>query len=231
MKICIVIPVYNEEKNIGALVEALKGRHLDVVVVNDGSSDQSAAMARNKGAIVINHEKRSGKGLALRHGFEYILQNHYDGAITMDGDGQHDVEDIDGFIAKAQDNNDCVITGSRMANPKGMPFIRLIVNKAMSAMISAVCGQRISDTQCGYRYIGSRVLKNIHLSCSDFEIESEVLIQASKNGFKITCIPIKTIYRDENSKINPLIDTFRFFVYITREAFHPKPKQASGDEK
>ncbi len=231
MKICIVIPVYNEEKNIGALVEKLRQRQLDTVVVNDGSSDRSAAIAKDKGATVINNEKRCGKGQSLRRGFQYVLENCFDGVVTMDGDGQHDVNDLDGMIKKAHADKNCIVTGSRMLNPKGMPLIRLIVNKLMSALISAVCRQKIPDTQCGYRYIAAPILKNISLTSSDFEIESEVLIQASRHGFKIYSVPIKTIYGGECSKINPVVDTFRFLIYIIREAVMPRPKAVSGDEK
>ncbi len=101
----------------------------------------------------------------------------------------------------------------------------------MSILISAVCRQKIADTQCGYRYIAAPILKNISLVSSDFEIESEVLIQASRHGFKIYSVPIKTIYGCECSKINPIIDTFRFLVYIIREAFVPRPRTGTGHDK
>ena len=101
----------------------------------------------------------------------------------------------------------------------------------MSGLISSVCRQRIPDSQCGYRYIAAPILRKISLLSSDFEIESEVLIQASKNGFKIYSVPIKTIYRGECSKINPIIDTFRFIVYIIREAIMPQPRPVVKDEK
>ena len=103
-----------------------------------------------------------------------------------------------------------------------MPLVRLLVNRIMSAMISGVCRQRVPDTQCGFRYIGRRPLQEIKLSCKDFEIESEVLIEASHKGFKIYSVPIKTIYSNEVSKINPFVDTIRFFVYIIRQAWHSK---------
>ena len=223
MRICAIIPVYNEAERIGRLVTDLKRQNFDVVVIDDGSNDNSGWIAKEKGAVVITHQKKSGKGLSLRDGFDYAVRQNYHGVITIDGDGQHDVDDIPRFVEKAKDGPNCVITGSRMENPRGMPFIRLIVNKLMSVLISFVCKQRIPDTQCGFRFIGGEVLKSIHLSSSDFEIESEVLIKASKKGFKIYSVPIKTIYSNECSKINPLTDTVRFFVYIFREAWNSKP--------
>lgn len=222
MKICIAIPIYNEAEAIGGIVKAVRMKGFDCVVIDDGSDDRGGVIAKEKGAAVVIHEKRSGKGRSLRDGFNYVLENGYDGVIAIDGDGQHDPADIEQFVKKAGEDPDSVITGSRMANPKGMPLVRLLVNRIMSAMISAVCRQHVPDTQCGFRYIGRRPLQEIKLSCSDFEIESEVLIEASRKGFKIYSVPIKTIYSNEISKINPFLDTVRFFVYIIRQAWNSK---------
>jgi len=222
MRICIVIPVYNEAAYIAELVVDIKKKGWDVVVVDDGSSDQGGVMAKEKGAVVITHKKKSGKGLSLRDGFDYALKDNYDGVITMDGDGQHDPSDIQKFIDKAGEAENDIIIGNRMENHQKMPLIRFAVNKIMSAMISSVCRQNIPDSQCGFRFISRRVLKEIKLSSSDFEIESEVLIKASKKGLRFCSVPIKTIYRQEKSKINPFRDTIRFFVYIIREALNSK---------
>ena len=205
MKICAIIPAHNESENIGLLVEKLKRKGLDVVVIDDGSSDGSGSIAREKGAHVIIHEQKKGKGNSLREGFEYALNQNSDGVITLDGDGQHDVDDIDMFIEKTKQNPVCVINGTRMDNPKGMPLLRLLVNRVMSSMITTVCKQKIPDTQCGYRFIHIDILRLLKLSSSDFEIESEVLIQSSRNGAKIYSVPIKTIYCNESSKINPQV--------------------------
>ena len=220
MTICILIPVYNEFKEIGRLVESLKKKGLPVVVIDDGSTDDSGGIAKQKGAVVIGHDQNQGKGRSLQDGFQYVLKNNYDGVITIDGDGQHDINDIDQFISKAKEHPLSVITGTRMDDPKGMPFVRFVTNRMMSWMISALCKQKIPDTQCGFRLISRDVLKELKLTSSDFEIETEVLIKASKKGFKIYSVPIKTIYRDEASKINPLIDTFRFFIYMMKEIVH-----------
>ena len=100
-----------------------------------------------------------------------------------------------------------------------MPWHRLFTNKIMSALISLVCRQKIYDTQCGYRLIRCEVLRNVVLSSSAFEIESEVLIKASKKRYRIASVPVKTIYGTEVSKINPFFDTARFIIYIVREMF------------
>ena len=217
MNPCILIPVYNEFKEIGRLVESLKRKGLPVVVIDDGSTDDSGGIAKQKGAVVIRHDQNQGKGRSLQDGFEYVLKNNYDGVITIDGDGQHDINDIDQFISKAKEHPLSVITGTRMDDSKGMPFVRFVTNRMMSWMISTLCKQNIPETQCGFRLISREVLNELKLTSSDFEIETEVLIKASKKGFKIYSVPIKTIYRDEASKINPLLDTFRFFIYMMKE--------------
>ena len=222
MKICILIPVHNEANGIDFLIEELKKKAFDVIVVDDGSTDESGLIAKEKGAIVLTHPQKMGKGVSLRDGFDYAIQQGYEGLITMDGDRQHDVKDLTQFILKAKECHPCVIAGSRMRNYKGMPFIRLIVNRIMSAMVSMLCRQSIPDTQCGFRFISCEILGDIQLSSGDFEIESEVLIKASRKGYKIYSVPIKTIYRNELSKINPCIDTIRFLAFITREMLSPK---------
>lgn len=219
MKIGVVIPVYNEAKTIGQIVKALKTKGFDAVVVDDGSADHSGRIALESGAIVLWHKQKEGKGSSLRDGFAYALRYNYDAVITMDGDGQHDVDDIEKFITKAQEIPSGVITGNRMQNHHGMPATRLWVNRLMSKVISILCRQDITDSQCGYRYIARAVLEKIHLSSRDYEIESEVLIQACRNDFPIHTVPIKTIYSNELSKIHPVVDTWRFFVFIGKQIF------------
>jgi len=218
-KICVIIPVHNESKYIGSIVQALNKKNIPVLVIDDGSNDGSGHIAKNNGAQIIKHKEKKGKGFSLREGFEYIIQRGYSGVITMDGDGQHAVQDIDKFIVEARHNKRNLVIGNRMSNPQGMPAIRYLTNKLMSNIISWVCKQRIYDSQCGYRYLHCDVLQGISLSTNDFEIETEILIKSSKKGIQINSIPIETIYRSEESKINPFKDTIRFIAYFTKELF------------
>ena len=217
MNICVVIPVHNEVKSIGSLVESIKRKKFDVVVIDDGSTDDSHSVAQEKGAIVLKNETKHGKGMSLQKGFEYAIAHQYEGVITMDGDGQHDGEDIDKFIKAIPKDPKSIITGNRMGDPAGMPRSRYFTNWFMSRLISWLCKQRIPDTQCGFRYIGCDILKNCHFLTKDFEIESEVLIKASKKGYKIYSVPVKSIYQNEESKIHPFKDTFRFITYLFKE--------------
>lgn len=217
MRICILIPCHNEAKAIGTLVATLKKQGHDVVVVDDGSSDGTGELARNSGADVIRIAERGGKGNAMQKGFESIVSKGYDALIVMDGDGQHAVEDVPAFVERYKTTQASVINGNRMANNRNMPFVRKVTNSFMSWMVSCVCRQRIPDSQCGFRLISCGVLRAIKLTSTNFEIETEILIKASKKGFKIDSVPVQTIYADEQSKIHPFKDTVRFFKYLVRE--------------
>ena len=217
MKTAIVIPAHNEAKTIGALVKSITDLNGDVIVVDDGSCDDTASLAKAGGALVISTSTKSGKGNALRLAFAQALGQGYDAVITLDGDGQHSPSDIGRFLECYQKTKAGIISGNRMHNPCGMPWLRRATNGFMSWMISLICHQKIMDTQCGFRLITTKVLKSIVLECNDFEIETEILIKASKKGFRVVSVPIQTIYRDEVSKINPLRDTLRFIRYMSAE--------------
>ncbi len=230
-KICVLIPIFNEAPAIGTVVQSVRGRNLDVVVIDDGSTDNSGTIACQAGAVVIRHATKQGKGYSLRDGFRYVLEHDYTTIITMDGDGQHDVGDIDQFLLESTKpgRHPGIIVGNRMANPRGMPPLRYWTNYLMSFLISIACRQRIPDTQCGYRYIERRVLEDVVLSCDDFEIETEILMKAAKKGIVIASVPVLTIYRDEESKIHPLKDTIRFIRYFGKEICSSIFCQARGN--
>lgn len=223
MKICIVIPAHNESKTIGGLVRALREMSLNVLIVDDGSTDGCGEIAIQEGAYVIHHPQRKGKGASLREGFNYICQSGHEGIIIMDADGQHDPSDIPYFLQGATDHEVDLIIGNRMENAKNMPPVRYMTNRFMSWMISRACKRQIPDTQCGFRYISVRALKTISFECDGFEIETEMLIKAARNNLRIISIPIKTIYRDETSKIHPFKDAVRFFRYFFKETWMKKP--------
>lgn len=218
MKNCVLIPSYNEAKTIGGIVRALKDKALSVYVVDDGSKDRTAVLASDAGAVVITHAKNKGKGASLIEGFSRVLREGFDSVLIMDGDGQHAMEDIDKFFNTMSKTNADIVIGNRMLDTASMPFTRKITNRIMSGVISGMCKQDIPDTQCGFKLIKRRVLESIKLEFSNFEIESEILLKAAKNGFKIESVPIKTVYRGEVSKIKPIFDTIRFLAFLVKMA-------------
>jgi len=214
MKICVLIPSYNESKTIGSLVERVRAKDLDVVVVDDGSIDRTAEIAEESGAYLLRHRKNLGKGASLKDGFRYILNKDYDAVIIMDADEQHSPDDIPKFIDRAGDPDADMIVGNRMSSSRGMPLIRWLTNNFMSFLISLICRRNIPDSQCGFRLIKRKVLKKLNPISSNYEIESEAIIEAHHKGFKIKFIPIQTIYAKQTSRINPIVDTIRFFSFI-----------------
>lgn len=217
MKVCIIIPTYNEATAVGNIIQQIRQQGREVMVIDDGSTDDSAQISRNYGAIVLRNSQNQGKGLSLIRGLRYVLEKNFDAAITMDGDGQHSPGDIPYFIQKARSSDAGIVIGNRMLNPTGMPFVRILTNKFMSWLISKIIKQKIPDTQCGFRLIKKELILKLKFVTRHFETESEILIQASLLGYKIESIPIKSIYRREKSQINPFLDTIRFTNYICRQ--------------
>lgn len=216
MELCVLLPAFNEGLNIGRLIEKIAHFVPDVIVVDDGSTDSTSECALDKGAHVIRHSRRLGKGAALRSGFEYILKKGYDAVITMDSDNQHDPQEIPKFIKSLKDSSSGIIVGNRMLEKVKMPLLRKITNMAMSFILSLFMKQFVPDTQCGFRLIRKEVLSKINLTSRNFEIESEILIKAKQKNFEIESIPIKTIYLNKKSHINPLLDTLRFIILLIK---------------
>ena len=216
MDICLLIPAYNEAKAIGKVVSEACKIMDHVVVVDDGSQDSTAQIARDAGALVIKHEVNSGKGAALCTGFQHVLDHDYDALITMDSDGQHDVDDIPAFLKTFNERGSGIILGSRMNDISTMPAVRKFTNKFTSFVGSLLARQKLNDSQSGFRLISADVLRAVKLETTGYEMESELLIKASRAGFRISSVPIKTIYGDEVSKIRPVTDTYRFFRLLFR---------------
>jgi len=215
--IFIVIPTYNESKTIGAIVRALGQRGFRVIVVDDGSKDNTIVEANKFGAELIVHAKNAGKGRCIREGLEYALKNNCEACIMMDGDGQHSLHDIDKFIDEYKKSGSDIILGNRLHNPKNMPFIRRCANRFMSFVISLFITEKVEDSQCGYRLISRKGMELMELNTMKYEIESEMIIEAKRRGLKISSINIDSIYEGEASQINPFLDTARFVKFIINE--------------
>lgn len=220
MNPCVIIPSYNEARTIGDIVRDIKSKNLDTIVIDDGSFDDTAKIAAREGAIVISHVRNLGKGASIKEGFGFILKSTiYDTVIVMDGDGQHHPEDIDRFIEHAKTYDNDIILGNRMGYTKNMPRSRLITNIITSFFISLLCKQHIPDSQCGFRLLKRRVIDALRLTSSKYDTESEMLIDASRKGFKIASVPIRTIYSGEKSQIHPVRDTLRLIGLLVKSYF------------
>jgi glycosyltransferase involved in cell wall biosynthesis len=217
LKTAAIIPAYGEEKHIGDIVRRTR-RQLDhVLVVDDGSRDTTARCAREAGAEVIVHSQNRGKGEAIKTGLRHWLDRQFIHVIILDADGQHLPEEIDRFIAVAASAaGPSFFLGNRMNNLTGMPFVRRVVNRYMSNRISRICRQKIPDTQCGFRMLDRQLIPELLDGGNRFDYETEVLIIASRKGYRIESVPITTVYSDEVSSIHPARDTIRFFKLMRR---------------
>lgn len=218
-KFCILIPAYNEAKAIGVIVKILCERRLPVYVVDDGSVDDTATIAKRQGAIVVSHHSNEGKGASIIDGAKHILSGDFDAVLIMDGDGQHSVDDVEKFFSKMEETGADIVIGNRMLDTSSMPYVRIKTNQFMSGLISMIAGQAVADTQCGFRLIKKEVLEKVKLESRRFDIETELIIKAARLGFRIESVPIKTVYGGEVSRINPVIDTLRFIALMIKLSF------------
>jgi glycosyltransferase involved in cell wall biosynthesis len=213
--VAAIIPAYFEEKHIGDVVERTLKQLDNVLVIDDGSTDATAANARAAGAQVIVHERNLGKGEAIKTGLHYWVDRGFRHIVMLDADGQHLPEEIARFVAAAASGAQLYI-GTRMNDVRTMPMLRRLVNRYMSRRISRVCGQEIPDTQCGFRMLEAPVIPFLFQGAGRFDYETEMLIVASRQGFRIDSVPVSTVYGDEVSSIHPVRDTIRFLKLMRR---------------
>lgn len=216
-RILILLPSYNEAprlsntiNKIRKSIQKINNFHFDILVIDDGSNDNTSEVALKEDVKVIKHKKNLGKGFVHRTGFEYALNNNYDAVLTLDADGQHDPDEIIYFI-KEYKNFDMII-GRRTANVKVMPLIRYLTNRLTSLVTSVLAEIKVCDSQSGFRLLKRSVFEKLRLKTSRFQTESEEIIQTGRFRLKIGEVKISTIYKESGRKsyINPFIDTIRF---------------------
>jgi glycosyltransferase involved in cell wall biosynthesis len=214
-RVIALIPAYNEAARVGEVV-ARACRHVDeVVVIDDGSSDDTAAVAEKAGAKILRHEQNRGKGGAIATALDYFSRSEAEFAVLLDADGQHDPAEISKFVETADREQADIVVGDRMGDTGDMPTVRRLTNQFTSWVTSKLARQRIPDSQCGYRLLRRSVLKDLRLSTARFETETEMLIQAARAGDNIVSMPIRTIYESGHaSHIHPFRDTIRFFKFV-----------------
>jgi glycosyltransferase involved in cell wall biosynthesis len=216
---CVLIPAYNAAKTVGEVVRGAREQGADVVVVDDGSTDGTAAAASREGALVISHVRNQGKGAALQTGFAYALRTECEGVVTIDGDGQHDPHEIPRLIAEGRRQHAGLVIGNRLRDGAVMPPLRRWTNWLMSKVISRLARQPIPDSQCGFRVIRKEVLRGLPmLQGSRFDFETELILAAARQRWKTVSIPVRAIYRGEPSHIRPLQDALRFVLVVLRYA-------------
>ncbi len=217
----VVIPAFNA------------GRHLDgvlrdtarfipgprIIVVDDGSDDNTNEIARKAGVVVLGFSENRGKGAALEVGIHKAFEMGMTFAVTLDADGQHNPGEIPAFLAKQAATGADIIVGNRMADRSNMPGIRVFANRATSWFISLRTGIQVHDSQNGYRLIRTALFVKLRIKAKRYDAESEFLIRAAKAGGTIESVPVETIYGTEKSSVNPVIDTLRFLRLAIKSIF------------
>ena len=207
MKIIIGIPAFNEEKNIAGIISKLKRITKDIIVCNDGSTDLTADIAEEMGALVINHEKNLGYGGAIRSIFLKAKDLNGDVLVTFDADGQHRIEDIDKVINPVLDGQSDIVIGSRFldGSKKEVPQYRKVGIKVITKITNVTIKKELTDSQSGFRAYSKRVLNEIKPAESGMGVSTEILIKASSKNLKISEVPIKILYGENSSTHNPVV--------------------------
>jgi glycosyltransferase involved in cell wall biosynthesis len=219
-RVLALIPGYEEGPRIGSVVERTR-RHLPVLVVDDGSSDDTASVAEAAGARVLRQVPNQGKGAALRAGFQLALEEGWDAVLTLDADGQHDPDEIPRFVAAfsapgASGPRPELVIGRR--DFTRMPPVRRLSNTVGTAAFSWAVGQHVPDNQSGYRLLGRRLMTaTLGSQERGFEFEVEMIAVCLRNGWTLDWVPISTIYAGEPSHVKPVAH-LRHFVRATRAA-------------
>ena len=205
MKIIIGIPAFNEEKNIGPIIQSLKKIYDDVLVCDDGSLDSTSSIALEMGAIVVKHSTNQGYGSAIKTIFNEAKKINCDILVTFDADGQHQINEIDDILKPIIQNTADIVIGSRfLGKTKNLPKYRKFGIKTITGLTNIMTGSNISDSQSGFRAYSQKILKEISPTESGMGISTEILIKATKRKMRITEIPITISYKNNTHSKEPI---------------------------
>jgi|TARA_B100001964_G_C14075245_1_gene527691 glycosyltransferase involved in cell wall biosynthesis len=199
----IIIPSYNEAKTIGKVIDDVKRYSSNIVVVDDGSTDDTQKAAKD--VTILKHLTNMGKGAAMKTGVEYAIKKNAKQIIFIDADGQHEAKEIPHFLDALKDVD--VVFGYRELNKK-MPLVLKLGNWVINKSIKILYNLELKDTQCGYRAFNTNVYNKIKWKALDYSVESEIIANTGKNKLKYKEIPIKTIY-NSRYKGTTVIDGFK----------------------
>jgi glycosyltransferase involved in cell wall biosynthesis len=224
-KICVLIPTYNNSGTLGQLIRDLSEFTSNILVVNDGSTDDTfAVLSHFPDVKLLSYEKNMGKGWALRKGFVFARDSGFRYAITIDSDGQHFARDLPVFIKDLQLNGDGIIIGARNMDQLSVPEESKNGNRVSSFWFKVISGNDLPDTQSGYRLYPVHLFKSMKFLTRKYEFEIEVIVRSSWKGIPVRTVPVIVYYAPKESRIShfrPLEDVTRIsilntvFVFIT----------------
>ena len=213
---CVIIPTYNNEETLGKVIQDVANYTDDIIVVNDGSTDKTKNIIQGFPFVqCLNHEKNSGKGKAIRNGFQFALSKGYEFAITIDSDGQHFAKDLPKFMEVLENDQNAIIIGERDMNQGSVPGKSSFGNKFSNFWFKVETGITIEDTQSGFRLYPLLPLKDIQFRTVKYEFEIEVLVRAAWRGVNIKPVPVSVYYPPKEERIShfrPFKDTVRISI-------------------
>lgn len=214
MAVAALIPAYNCADRLAPVVVGVRKYVPNVLVVDDGSSDDTARVALAAGARVVRHEHNLGKGPAVRTGLAVLLGEAHSHILMLDADGQHDPEDAPGFLAGAESAD--LLVGNRLWQKEAIPAKRYWTNFIGTRALRAVTGFPLEDSQSGYRLVSASLLRRMRLQGLRYSIDSEILVRASRLGARFAHVPIKVIYEGAQSYYRPVADTIQIVLSAVR---------------
>ena len=207
IRVQALIPAFNEAGTIASVVSRIRPFVTSVWVVDDGSQDGTAEIARGAGADVLTNTGQHGKGAAIRAGLASVLASDCTHVLLLDGDLQHLPEEAPLLIGEAQRTGADVVLGERRFERRAMPASRYYANRVGSRALSWFIGVAVQDTQCGYRLFRTEPLRNLPLKATGYDIETEMLVKLRRRGGRIASAPITAVYTGQASKLRPVRDT------------------------
>jgi glycosyltransferase involved in cell wall biosynthesis len=217
LKIVVGIPSYNVERTIAKVVIRAREHADSVLVVDDGSKDDTGLIAKSLGAVVITHEKNLGKGAGLRDCFEWAKQNGADILVTLDADGQHDPSKIPSLTDALTDSQADVVVGSRTARPADMPRYRWIGERALDSVTRVKVGGKVVDAQSGFRAYSRRAIENLAVAEFGMGADSEIIMKADSSGMRIIEVPVASMYAGlDSSTHNPVMHALDVFFSVLK---------------
>lgn len=213
-RILAMIPAYEAAHLVPDVIRGAK-EHLPVLVIDDGSKDDTSGAARAAGAEVLRQEPNQGKGAALKRGFAHALAQGYDAVLTLDADGQHDPAEIPKFLAEWKQAKPDLTIGARSFSE--MPFVRRMSNTIGRWSLSRAVGIDIPDNQSGYRLLSRRLVESMDESGeSGFEFEVDMVLTCLRRNWPMAWVPIRTIYEGKGSHISPVDHVVQFFRMVRK---------------
>jgi glycosyltransferase involved in cell wall biosynthesis len=214
---CVLITACNAQERIRWVIRGVLDHVPEVLVVDDGSADATAEEAQRGGATVLRHERRLGKGAALRTGFEHVLRQGRNFVVTMDGDGRHAAEDVPVFIEAYRRTGIPILLGNRMQDAGAIPLLRRALNALLTRAVCRAAGRYIPDALCGFRLYHCDVLPYIASEARTRAADTELLLHAVARGIRVDSVPVQVIYgRDQHGGAAALADMLEILRVLRR---------------